>query len=408
MLSGIAGVRSHTASRRPLDIGRAALACVTAIMLASCAVNKRPATSVAALHTDAVTLARTDRALRDSVIERLVRRVARRGDRTLDLLFLSGGGANGAFGAGFLRGWKSRTGEPMPQFDLISGVSTGALQSPFALIGTDATLDTLATLYREATERVAPSIDWLFWLRRTGGLVNTSKFERTLTTHVTGEFSSQLRREFDIDRQIVITTADMDLGIGRMWSLGDIIGPNETSLAFTRQLLKAATAIPGIFPPVMIDGHLHADGGVVTNVMTPLSADDFGRLAVRLRERGVGDVTVRIWTIVNLWMHAPVEVVPASNRGKIDDRTTALLFYDQQLQTIQSFSWLAGAASVRNSGLRVEFRYAAIPQAMSEDKAAKKLFDRDFIRRLEQAGFDKARSANPWDSLPSAWARPPH
>ncbi|NBW48465.1 MAG: hypothetical protein EBR46_10170, partial [Betaproteobacteria bacterium] len=90
--------------------------------------------------------AQQDRATRDSIVERLVRRVVRRGDRTLDVLLLSGGGQNGAFGAGFLRGWRARSDERMPTFDLVSGISTGALQSPYALLGTPAAIDTLTAL----------------------------------------------------------------------------------------------------------------------------------------------------------------------------------------------------------------------------------------------------------------------
>ena len=48
-------------------------------------------------------------------------------------LALSGGGSNGAFGAGFLNGW-SATGR-RPVFKIVTGVSTGALMAPFAFLG---------------------------------------------------------------------------------------------------------------------------------------------------------------------------------------------------------------------------------------------------------------------------------
>lgn len=53
----------------------------------------------------------------------------------LRVLALSGGGDDGAYGAGFLNGW-SQTGE-RPQFAVVTGVSTGALIAPFALLGSD-------------------------------------------------------------------------------------------------------------------------------------------------------------------------------------------------------------------------------------------------------------------------------
>ena len=55
--------------------------------------------------------------------------------KTFDVLAISGGGSNGAYGAGVLVGW-TRTGE-RPEFDIVTGVSTGALTAPFAFLGPD-------------------------------------------------------------------------------------------------------------------------------------------------------------------------------------------------------------------------------------------------------------------------------
>src|SRR5215831_2836743 len=48
-------------------------------------------------------------------------------------LALSGGGDNGAFGAGFLNGWTAAG--TRPKFKLVTGISTGALIAPFAFLG---------------------------------------------------------------------------------------------------------------------------------------------------------------------------------------------------------------------------------------------------------------------------------
>lgn len=56
----------------------------------------------------------------------------------------------------------------------------------------------------------------------------------------------------------------------------------------------------------MIDGHVHADGGVVANVLTILDFDGYRTLAARLRQLGARErVTVRVWVIMNLWTHIP-------------------------------------------------------------------------------------------------------
>jgi hypothetical protein len=65
-----------------------------------------------------------------STIERLQ---ARSGDDAIDILALSGGGAGGAFGAGAIVGL-TYSGK-RPEFEIVTGVSTGALIAPFAFLG---------------------------------------------------------------------------------------------------------------------------------------------------------------------------------------------------------------------------------------------------------------------------------
>jgi Patatin-like phospholipase len=53
----------------------------------------------------------------------------------VQLLAVSGGGENGAFGAGVLCGWTDYGNRPL--FELVTGVSTGALTAPFAYLGSN-------------------------------------------------------------------------------------------------------------------------------------------------------------------------------------------------------------------------------------------------------------------------------
>jgi predicted acylesterase/phospholipase RssA len=374
---------------------------------AGCAAVRRPPTTVAALQRDAAPAAALDRATRDSIMARLVRRVATRGDRTLDVLMLSGGGQNGAFGVGFLRGWLQRDdGDRMPQFDLVTGISTGALQAPYALLGTPAAVDTVTALYARAATSIAPTFDWWFWLRRTGGLVNTGRYERSLESAINGQFRDDLRRAFADDRQIVFASTNFDLGVGRIWSLGDELDTTAAGLVRARTLLRAATAIPAIFPPVVVDGHVHADGGVVENVLPVLVFEDYERLGQTLAARGLAPVTVRVWVVMNIWTHAPPQVVRPSSRGQMDARSTALLFYLHQPATLTGLQNLQRAVSAEVPGVRMELRVATLPAEQSVAPGADKLFERRFMQRLDSIGFTKATSASPWDVVPSAFARP--
>jgi hypothetical protein len=73
----------------------------------------------------------------------------------VDFLVISGGGDWGAFGAGILKGW-GRVAGPMarPSFDVVTGVSTGALIAPFAFLGDEQSINRIVELYRN------PRPDW--------------------------------------------------------------------------------------------------------------------------------------------------------------------------------------------------------------------------------------------------------
>lgn len=375
--------------------------------LAGCAAVHRPPATVASIIADGDAARTVQRATIDTMIERLAGRAAARSDRTVDLLLLSGGGQHGAYGIGFLRGWRSRTDSPMPRFDLVTGISTGALQAPFALLGSDEALSAAADLYRKAVDNFAPSFDWLFWLRRTGGLVDISRFQGMIETVFDERMCRQLRLEFETGRQLVIATTDFDLGIGRMWDIGRETDCSPTSLARVHKLFLATAAIPGIFPPVVIDGHVHADGGIVANLLPVLDLDGYRRLAARLRALGVKErVTVRLWAVLNLWTHPTPIVIDPSDRSAIAQRGNLLLFWTQQSGLFARLAELSRAVSADIPGLNMEMRYTAVPFELATEPGANMLFHEAWMLRLEKLGYERARSASAWDEIGSPYDRP--
>lgn len=380
----------------------------TAIVGISCASVHRPDITVSELRSDANVARSANRATVDSIIERLARRAARRNDGTLDILMLSGGGQNGAYGAGFLKAWKGRRDGGMPDFDLVTGVSTGALQAPLALLGTQDDLEQLSSLYREATRTITPSVDYLFWLHPNGGVLNVERYEATLARIVDAPLSARLRSEFDKDRQVTVLTADMDLGTGRIWSFTDEMKDTaEASRRRVHTLLQASSAIPGIFPSLLIDNHLHSDGGTVSNILTVLTISDYRRLAERIRYYGVSTpVKVRIWVIMNLRMHVPVRVMDIASRSEISRRGNLLLLVAQAPQMTTYLDVLSTAVNATIQGLSMELRYTSIPASLPDDPAAAELFNEVWMHRLDSTGVGRASGPTPWDTMMSPYERP--
>ncbi|MEO7966444.1 MAG: patatin-like phospholipase family protein [Gemmatimonadaceae bacterium] len=381
---------------------------LSVVLLASaCSINHRPPATIASLSNDAIALRTTERATVDTIIERLAQRAVKRGDRMLDILMLSGGGQMGAYGAGFLRGWQSRNDGSFPQFDLVTGISTGALQSAFALIGTKASIDTLAAIYRAAGDRIAPSIDWTFWLRKTGGLVNTKRYRKSIEEILDERMQRDLRAAFADGRQLAIATADYDLAIGHTWDVSRELDSTRAGRERVQRLLLAASAIPGVFPPVVIDSHVHGDGGIVGNLLPVLGLDEYRRLAKRLNELGVRDpVTVRVWGLMNIWTHAPLAVLNPSSRKQVSARGTLVLFYSHQPQQMRDIETLAIAVTHDVPGIRMQTHFTAIPQQLSLDPAAAKLFNSPFMLKLETLGYARGRGDKGWDSIVSPFERP--
>ncbi|WVH10115.1 MAG: hypothetical protein EoVTN8_1672 [Fluviibacter phosphoraccumulans EoVTN8] len=194
-------------------------------------------------------------------------------------LALSGGGDNGAFGAGLLTGWTERGDHP--EFRLVTGVSTGAMIAPFAFLGSD---------YDYVLKRTFTDVDQqdiFIELGLTGALfgdafADTSPLYKLISEYVTPELLNKIAYEYTVrDRWLVIATTNLDAGVPVMWNMGKLAtyGTPE-SLQLFRKILLASAAIPGAFPPVMIDvmaegkhyQEMHVDGGATSELFLYPSA----------------------------------------------------------------------------------------------------------------------------------------
>lgn len=191
-----------------------------------------------------------------------------RSGQPLSVLALSGGGAKGAYGAGVLVGW-SEAGT-RPTFDVVTGVSTGALAAPFAFLGA-AWDEQLRRAYLESGAR-----DLVTW-RLLSVLVKPSLFSNralvSLVDHyVTPELLAAIAEEQDRGRRLIVVTTNLGDETPVIWDMGLLAKRTDPGgLALFKQVLVASASIPAVFPPVVINGlaqdgsitqELHVDGGV--------------------------------------------------------------------------------------------------------------------------------------------------
>ncbi len=203
-------------------------------------------------------------------------------DGSVDILALSGGGSGGAFGAGALAGM-SRA-HTRPSFEMVTGVSAGALLAPFAFLGSswDERMRKAFTGERSARLLRSPKRTILARLLSPRGLPHHNALFQLVDHFVTPQMMDAVAREADKGRRLVVATTDLDKHETVLWNLGEIAqhgGPAARTLF--RDVLVASASVPGVFPPVLIHVHdgaheydeMHVDGGVTTSVFnTPLIA----------------------------------------------------------------------------------------------------------------------------------------
>ncbi|KMO14630.1 patatin-like phospholipase family protein [Methylobacterium platani] len=178
-------------------------------------------------------------------------------------LALSGGGENGAFAAGLLKGW-TRAGT-RPEFGVVTGVSTGALIAPFAFLGASGD-EALEKAYTETS-----AADVFEFGGGPESLTDTWPLKRGIERSVTPALLAAVAAEHRKGRRLLVVTTELDSLRPTLWDMGAIAqagGP--AGLKLFREVMLASAAIPGIFPPVMIDSvdpggkrfqEMHADGG---------------------------------------------------------------------------------------------------------------------------------------------------
>ena len=202
-----------------------------------------------------------------SARERLLQddlRGAFNGGSPKNVLVISGGDANGAYGCGLLRGWRDAPGG-RPVFDVVTGVSTGALMATAIFLGELDDEESLRMIYTEVED--SDIFTGPFTFGKPNSLLKTGPLKKLLEKHITRELIHRVAIAHRSGRRLYVATVGLDQGRTIIWPLSRIAADadaesGEAGLQKYRNILLAATAIPFIFPPVEIDGELHADAGL--------------------------------------------------------------------------------------------------------------------------------------------------
>ena len=313
-------------------------------------------------------------------------------------LSLSGGGDNGAFGAGLLVGW-SKKGD-RPKFDLVTGVSTGALLAPFAYLGKD--YDPVLTyVYTQTSPDQIYKMRWLLSVFTDDGIADTAPLFDLIGKCVDAEFMRKVAYEHQANgRWLLIGTTNIDAGIPVVWNMGKIanIGTPE-ALDLFRKIMLASASIPGAFPPVMfdvaVDGEtyheMHVDGGVSAQVfLYPTAAAKNADAAGVIRKKKRDAYIIR-----NSRLDNDKEDVERSTISVVKRSISQLI----QAQGLGDIYQIYQTTQKDHVGFNLAF-------IGPDFKVGRKVeFDPEYMRALYQYAYDRALRGYPWAQNPPGLER---
>ncbi len=204
-------------------------------------------------------------------------------------LVISGGGANGAYGAGVLYAWSEL--ETRPEFTVVTGISSGALTAPFAFLGPEYD-DELREVYTTLDTSSIADLRNVFSVFGSDAVLDTTPLKRVIEQYVDEQMIADLAREFHRGRRLQIGTTNLDAGRPVVWDITRIAASgHEHSAGLIHDILRASAALPGAFPPVYIDvegadgkryDEMHVDGGVTSQMFFYPSNVDWDLVERRL------------------------------------------------------------------------------------------------------------------------------
>lgn len=307
-------------------------------------------------------------------------------------LAISGGGSNGAFGAGLFAGWTA-TGT-RPEFTMVTGVSTGALTAPFAFLGPDYDEELKKVYTTTSTKDIAIKRSLLSAIM-SDSMADTAPLKVLIAKYITDDVVQAIAQEHNRGRRLFIGTVNLDAGRSVIWNLGLIAGSDHPGkVELIHDIMRASAAIPIAFPPVVIPveangqiyDELHVDGGTGSQVFVYPAATDWRKITTKLEVKG----KPKVYVIRNSFIDPDYNGVQRSMLP-IAGRSIDSLIRTQGIGDLYQIF----ALSKRDGN---EFNLAYIPSSFT-DKPTEG-FDPVYMTKLYELGYEMGKKGYQWKKTP--------
>ena len=316
-------------------------------------------------------------------------------DGAYDVLALSGGGSDGAYGAGLLNGWSERGGRP--EFALVTGISVGALLAPFAFLG-EGYDDELEELFTETrTEDVVEVILFRALFGWALGLTDITPLELTLDRILTPEMVARIAEEHGKGRRLWIGTTYLDAQRPVIWDIGTIAASDYADKRdLIKRILLASSAVPGAFPPVMfpveLDGSLysemHVDGAITRSLFIyPRNLDLSQEVDADANGMRIGT----IYLVRNTKLEPDYQPVAPS----------ILRIAERSIWTLIKSAGLADVTAIEDQARSDGWVLKRTSVPLEFDAAEGDFFDPEYMGALYQVGYERALQGIAWETVVS-------
>jgi hypothetical protein len=328
-------------------------------------------------------------------VQRLAANAQAAGGRPrVDYLALSGGAEDGAFGAGLLVGWSKRGDRP--DFEVVTGVSAGALIAPYAYLG-PAYDPQLIEIWTNFTSGSVATPQILAGLLGAEALADSTPLRNLIAKHLDRKMLARIAAEYRNGRLLLVGTTNLDAQRQVIWNMGEIAIAAERdpeAVELFRDVLLASASLPGIFPPVHIKvrvgnqvyEEMHVDGGPTRQVF--LAPAQFS-----------------LKTFDKLYAKPPLRTVYVVRNGKIGPEYEAvspnvLAISARSLFTLtkhQGFGDINQIFSMTERD-KAQFRLASIPASFNVK--SEKSFDPVYMKALFDVGHRLGYQGDAWARTP--------
>ena len=286
------------------------------------------------------------------------------GNVPFNILTLTGGDSRGAFGTGLIAGW-TKKGD-IPNFDIVTGISTGAVMAPFVFLGKEE-LKKVEYFYTQMNTEEVFTDSWLHFFGY-GHIMNAKPLKALFAKTFDKAFLNKIAKEYKNGRRLYIGTTNIDIGQLTVWDMGAIAASDrEDKYQRFADIIYASAALPVYLPPqymtVDINGRnyyqMHIDGGIYSQVFMIGLLVNWGEV-LNFKASANRDFDVTLYTVGNRKYRQrdiykpvkqePMSIIEAYVLTEMD------LLYDRSVYRLYS--------SCKKKGFK--FKMASIPEGMKD------------------------------------------